>query len=50
LAANALSAETRNTIVSAITKQSAIDNAGCLLRIKATIFLTMATPEYIVQK
>ena len=50
LAANALSAETKNTIVAAITKQSAIDNAGCLLRIKATIFLIMATPEYIVQK
>jgi uncharacterized protein (DUF1800 family) len=50
LAANALSPDTKNTIVTAITKQSASDNAGCLLRIKATIFLIMATPEYIVQK
>ena len=50
LAANALSAETRNTIVAAISKQIASDNAGCLLRIKATVFLIMATPEYIVQK
>lgn len=50
LAANALSAETKNTIVAAISKQSASDNAGCLQRIKATIFLIMATPEYIVQK
>ena len=50
LAANALSAETKNTIVAAVIKQSASDNAGCLLRIKATIFLILATPEYIVQK
>ena len=50
LAANALSIDTKNTIVTAITNQKASDNAGCLLRIKATIFLIMATPEYIVQK
>ncbi len=50
LAANALSTKTKTTIVDAITKQSASDNAGRLLRIKAAIFLIMATSEYIIQK
>ena len=50
LAANALSDSTKKTISEAVGSQPADDDAGCLLRIKATIFLIMATPEYLVQK
>lgn len=50
LAANALSDSTKKTISDAVGSQSASDDAGCLLRIKATIFLIMATPEFLVQK
>jgi hypothetical protein len=50
LAADALSQNTKDTISTAIATQPASNDAGCLLRIKATVFLIMATPEYMVQK
>jgi uncharacterized protein (DUF1800 family) len=50
LAANALSDSRKKTIADAVATQAADTDAGCLLRIKATIFLIMATPEYMVQK
>ena len=50
LAADALSQKTKDTISTAVATEVASDDAGCLKRIKATVFLIMATPEYIVQK
>jgi hypothetical protein len=50
LAANALSDSSKKIIADAVATQAADTDAGCLLRIKATIFLIMATPEYMVQK
>jgi len=50
LAANALSDSTKKTIAGVLANQSAKDDAGCLIRIKAAIFFIMATPEYIIQK
>ena len=50
LAANALSESTKKTISDVVAIPDASTDAGCLLRIKATIFLIMATPEYIIQK
>jgi hypothetical protein len=49
-AADALSQKTKDTISTAVATEVASDDAGCLKRIKATVFLIMATPEYIVQK
>ena len=50
LAANALSDSTKKAISAAVATQTADTDAECLLRIKATIFMIMATPEYMVQK
>ncbi len=50
LAANAHSDSSKKIIADAVATQAADTDAGCLLRIKATIFLIMATPEYMVQK
>ncbi len=50
LAADGLSTSTQKTIADAVATQAANDDAGCLIRIKATIFLIMATTEYIIQK
>lgn len=50
LAANGLSDSTKKTISDAVATQVADTDANCLLRIKATIFMIMATPEYMVQK
>ena len=50
LAANALTDQSKKIITDAVTTQPADTDAGCLLRIKAAIFLIMATPEYMVQK
>ena len=50
LAADALSQKTKDTISTAVATEVASDDDGCLKRIKATVFLIMATPEYIVQK
>jgi uncharacterized protein (DUF1800 family) len=50
LAASALSDSSKKTIADAVATQAANDDAGCLLRIKAAIFLIIATPEYIIQK
>lgn len=50
LAANALSESTKKAISEAVATQTAETDAKCLLRIKATIFMIMATPEYMVQK
>jgi uncharacterized protein (DUF1800 family) len=50
LAANGLSDSTKKAISDAVASQVADTNDKCLLRIKATIFMIMATPEYMVQK
>ena len=50
LAANALFESTKKAISEAVATQTAETDAKCLLRIKATIFMIMATPEYMVQK
>ncbi len=50
LAADALSNSTKKAVSEAVATQSADTDAGCLLRIKATIFMIMATPEYVIQK
>jgi len=50
LAANGLSDSTKKAISDAVATQVADTDANCLVRIKATIFMIMATPEYMVQK
>lgn len=50
LAANQLSASTRSTIVSAVNSIAASSDALRLNRIRATLLLIMASPDYLVQK
>jgi uncharacterized protein (DUF1800 family) len=50
LAANGLSANTKKIISDAVAKQLVTTNEDCSKRIKATIFMIMATPEYLIQK
>ena len=49
LAANALSAETLNTIGTAVATISAATDAGKLNRVRAAVHLVLCAPEYLVQ-
>jgi uncharacterized protein (DUF1800 family) len=50
LCAGQLSAATQVTIRDAVTTISATDTAGALNRVQAAVLLTMASPEYLIQK
>jgi uncharacterized protein (DUF1800 family) len=50
LCAGQLSVTTQATVRDAITTISATDNAGALNRVQAAVLLTMASPEYLIQK
>ena len=50
LAAGALSADTKNTIIAAVATISAANDTGKLNRVRAAIHLVMCSPEYLVQK
>jgi uncharacterized protein (DUF1800 family) len=50
LAANQLGADTRSTIVNAVSTIDASTDAGKLKRVQATILLVMTAPEYLVLK
>lgn len=50
LAANGLSASTKKIISDAVANQATTNDDECAKRIKATIFMIMATPEYLIQK
>jgi uncharacterized protein (DUF1800 family) len=50
LCAGQLSAATQTAIRDAIATISAVDNAGALNRVQAAVLLTMASPEYLIQK